>query len=395
MKDRKPLSLIPHFQSGNYSISVYLLVLFVFTYLIREYVVTRYHHLVPSLIKYLIPAGFGFLLTVVLIPLCIRLAFKFKIVNRPEGPKAHLPPIPMLGGLGIFLAFLIVASLYQPWTVQMQAIIIGAAIIAALGTLDDIFKLSSVTRLIGQLAASGIVIASGLKVSFMPDVWWGELGAVLITIVWILGIVNATNFIDGADGLAAGYTVIASIFFFLITLHLGQIGVVLISSLMIGTGLGFLVFNFKPAKIYLGDGGSTFMGFVLACLALYGGWSSWGPIIAIGIPTLILGILIFDMIYITVSRIRNGHVRNVQQWLDYRGRDHFHHRLMNLGLKEEDAVLFIYSTSIILGLSALVIEHARFSFPVVVLMIQATLIFINITILMLTGRQVYPDAPKK
>lgn len=363
--------------------------------MIRQYVITRYHHLVPSLIKYLIPAAFAALLTIFLTPLCMRLAEKYKVVNHPGGSKAHLPPVPMLGGLGIYMAFLIIALMYQPWTPKMQAIIIGATIIAMLGTLDDIFKLSSITRLIGQLGAAGIVMAAGLKVSFMPNTYWGELGAVLITLVWFLGIVNATNFIDGADGLAAGYTVIACMFFFLIALHSEQFGVVLISALIIGSGIGFLVFNFKPARIYLGDGGSTFLGFILASLALYGGWSSWGPIIAIGIPVLILGILIFDMIYITISRIRNGHVHNVQEWLDYRGQDHFHHRLIHLGLKEEDAVLFIYSTSIILGLSALVIEHARVSYPVVVLIIQAMLIFINISILMLAGRQIFPDGPKK
>lgn len=327
--------------------------------------------------------------------MCMKIARRFKIQDKPGSPKAVFGPTPLLGGLGIYLAFLIVLLFHQPWSPQMEAVVVASSIMVIMGTIDDICSLSSITRLLGQLLASGIVIAAGLKVSFMPDTWWGEALAILITLVWILGIVNATNFVDGADGLATGFSVIASIFFFLITFHLHQSGVATIAATLIGCGLAFLIFNFKPAKIYLGDGGSTFLGFLLACIALYGEWSNWGPIIALGIPTLILGVLIFDMIYITISRIKNGHVRTIRQWLDYRGQDHFHHRLINLGFKEEEAVIFIYFTTIILGLSALVIEHAHASYPVVVLILQAGMIFINITILMLIGRQIYPNASSK
>ncbi len=253
-------------------------------------------------------------------------------------------------------------------------------------------SLSSEVRLIAQLGVSLYVAFSGLMVSFMPDHWWGNLLAIAITVSWIIGIINATNFIDGVDGLATGMAVIAAGFFFLITLHLQQYHVALIAAVLLGCGLGFLIFNFKPAKIILGDGGSTFIGFVLACIALYGGWSSWGPIIALGIPILILGVLIFDVIYITISRIKNGQVRTFKEWLDYHGRDHFHHRLMNIGFKEHEAVLFIYMITVVLGLSALVIEHARISYPVVILLIQASLIFLIISILMLVGREIVEES---
>ncbi|VAX37873.1 Undecaprenyl-phosphate alpha-N-acetylglucosaminyl 1-phosphate transferase, partial [hydrothermal vent metagenome] len=243
----------------------------------------------------------------------------------------------------------------------------------------------------GQVAASAIIMSTGLIVSFMPDTWWGQIIAVIITLIWILGIINATNFIDGIDGLATGFTIIAAIFFLIITLHLEQFYVALMAAILVGSCLGFLLFNFKPAKIYLGDGGSTFLGFMLASFALYGEWSFRGPVIALGIPVLILGVLIFDMIYITISRIRNGHVHNFHEWLDYTGKDHFHHRLMNLGFKEEHAVIFIYIIAIILGLSALIVEHARVSYPVVVLMVQAILIFVIISILMLMGRKLSKD----
>jgi len=381
--------------SGYLPFLAYLLPLTGFIYLLKYYIKTRYHHFVPYLYEYFLPALFAFVLVSILIPLCIKIARHFNIQDFSGGIKNHLIPTPLLGGVGIFVAFIIVALFYQPWTLQITAIIIASSIIVVMGTIDDIRPLSSIIRLIGQLLACGIVMSVGVKVSFLPHTWWGESLSDLITIIWILGIVNATNFADGADGLAAGFAVIASIFFFLISLHLDQFSILLVSSILIGAGLGFLLFNFKPAKIYLGDGGSTFLGFMLACLSLYGGWSKWNPMIAVGIPIMILSVLIFDMIYITISRIKNGHVHNFKEWLDYRGHDHYHHRLMHLGFKEDEAVVFIYSTSIVMGLSALVIEHARTSFPVVVLFIQATMIFINIAILMLIGRQRYPDEPKK
>ncbi len=384
---RSPRSLFLHdASSGRLPVLIYILLFMAFLGTLNYYIVTRYSALIPSLIKCLMPALFAFFLTMVLVPLCMKAARKFHVKDGQ---------VPLLGGIGIFVAFLTVASFHQPWTLQMKAIVAASTIMMVMGTIDDIKPLSSVFRLTGQVLACAIVIAGGLKVSFMPATWWGEVLASLITITWILGIVNATNFVDGVDGLAAGFTVIASIFFFLITFHLHQFSVSLIAAILIGCGLGFLIFNFKPAKIYLGDGGSTFMGFLLACLALYGGWSSWGPITALGIPVLILSVLIFDMIYITISRIKNGHVRNFREWLDYRGTDHFHHRLINLGFKEEEAVIFIYFTATILGLSALVIEHSHKSYPVVLLLIQAAMIFLNITILMLIGRKIFPNAAKK
>jgi UDP-GlcNAc:undecaprenyl-phosphate GlcNAc-1-phosphate transferase len=378
---------------GYLSIFVYLLPLLVFVFILRYYIQTRYNHFIFSLNEYFVPAFFSFLLVLILIPICMKTARKLGIQDA-KSEKNKFSPVPLLGGVGVFIAFLIVMSFYEPWTSQMKAIVIASSIIVIVGTIDDIKSLASIVRLFAQILAGSIVIMAGLKVSFFPHTWWGEILAVITTMTWILGIVNATNFADGADGLATGFTVISSFFFFLIALHLDAFDIALISSIVIGAGLGFLIFNFKPAKVYLGDGGSTFLGFLLACLSLYGGWSKWNGFIAVGIPVLILSVLIFDMIYITVSRIKNGHVHNFKQWLDYRGQDHFHHRLMHLGFKEEAAVVFIYATSIIMGLSALVIAHAKVSFPVTVLAIQAVMIFINIVILMLIGRRRFPNAKR-
>jgi UDP-GlcNAc:undecaprenyl-phosphate GlcNAc-1-phosphate transferase len=373
--------------TGRLHAVIYFIPGIIFIFLMRHYITTRYEHFISPLTQLLKPALFAFLIMLPVTPLVMKAARRFNILEEPRFPKQSKIPIPFLGGLAVFLAYVIVLYFYRPWTAEVKAILLGGGMLFVLGTLDDIRPCSSVLRIMVQLLASAVVIASGLTITFMPHTWWGHIIGVGLTVVWIVGITNATNFIDGVDGLASGFAAIAAGFFFLITVHLGQYDVALLASVIIGCGLGFLVFNVKPAKILLGDGGSTFLGFNLACIALYGGWSDWGIIIALGIPVLILGVLIFDMIYSTVSRIKNGSVRTFRQWLDYHGRDHFHHRLMNLGFKEEQAVIFIYLTSIILGLSALIIEHARVSFPVVVQLIQAALIFIVIILLMRVGRQ--------
>jgi UDP-GlcNAc:undecaprenyl-phosphate/decaprenyl-phosphate GlcNAc-1-phosphate transferase len=384
LKNTYKKNLLAGIFSGRYPLLIYIIPFLVFVLVLRYYIQTRYGEYLPTLFEYLVPALLAFFVAIAFVPCSMKIAHIFNVVDKSSHRKG---PIPLLGGVGIFAAFITIALLYQPWTSQMKAIILASTIIMVIGTIDDIRPLSSILRLFGQLLAAAIVIAAGIKVSFYPHNWWGESLAILTTVIWILGIVNATNFVDGVDGLATGFTVIAAGFFFLIAIHLHEMGVVIIASILIGSSLGFLLFNFNPAKIYLGDGGSTFLGFLLACLALYGGWSSWNFVIASGIPILILSVLIFDMVYITISRIKNGQVHNIKEWLDYRGDDHFHHRLIHLGFQERTAVIFIYLTSIIMGLSALIVEQAKFSFPVVVSLIQASLIFINITILMLMGRK--------
>ena len=169
-------------------------------------------------------------------------------------------------------------------------------------------------------------------------------------------------------------------------MYLWQNDVARLAIILSGCCLGFLFYNFKPAKIYLGDGGSTFLGFVLACIALYGGWSENGFIVALGIPTTILGVLIFDMIYITIFRIRRGQVRTFQEWLDYTGKDHFHHRLLSMGFGERAAVVFIYLVCLILGLNVLVLEKLRNPMAVLIVGVHSLLVFVVIFLLMRAGR---------
>jgi UDP-GlcNAc:undecaprenyl-phosphate GlcNAc-1-phosphate transferase len=347
--------------------------------------IEAYSHLWGTMIKFIGPFFFSAFAVVILTPLMIVVARRFNILDVPNERKIHTHPIPRLGGLAILLGFWIVALMNLPWTKEFTAILAGGTIIAVLGIVDDVRSLSSRIRLVGQLVASGIVIWAGLVVSFMPKTWWGQLIAIIITVIWILGIMNALNFADGLDGLASGITFIAAAFFFLIAIYLRQPSVAFGAALLAGSCLGFLFWNFKPAKIYLGDGGSTFLGFILACLALHGGWSDDGVIVALGIPTIILGVLVFDMIYITIARIKNGSVRTFQQWLDFTAKDHFHHRLMSLGFSEVMAVVFIYLVCLILGINVLVLEKIHNPLGVSILFIHALLVFVVIFMLMRVG----------
>jgi UDP-GlcNAc:undecaprenyl-phosphate GlcNAc-1-phosphate transferase len=169
------------------------------------------------------------------------------------------------------------------------------------------------------------------------------------------------------------------------------------SAALMGACAGFLRSNWHPAKVFLGDAGSTFIGFMLAALAVFGGWASEAthhPVVTVGTPILILGVPIFDMIYITLARIRRGDVKSIKQWFDYVGRDHFHHRLLYLGLGVKQAVYFICTVSMILGLSAWSIHYTRSRFVTLCLLSQSILIFLIIVFLMLRGRELTEDHPR-
>ncbi len=349
--------------------------------------IASYGHLWGMMTVFLKPFGAAVLAVCCLTPLMIGVSYKFGILDHPDKRKVHHKPVPRLGGLGIIIGFWVVSLFQMPLTREFWAILTGGTIVGLMGVADDIRPLSSRIRLVGQLVASVIVLSSGLVVSFMPKVWWGQLIAAVITIVWILGIVNAVNFADGLDGLASGMVGISTVFFFLMAIYLRQMEVAMVAAILMGCCLGFLLFNFKPAKIYLGDGGSTFLGFVLACIALYGGWSNDGFIVAMGVPTIILGVLIFDMIYISIARIKNGAVRSFQQWLDFTGRDHFHHRLLSIGFSEVGAVCFIYLIHIVLGLNVLVLEKLKNPLAIFIMAVQSVFVFTIILLLMRVGRE--------
>ncbi len=337
--------------------------------------------------RWLFLLGFSFLIAFFSTKLIRNIATNLKIFDVPNERKIHKKPVPLLGGLAIYVSFVITIFLNFSFSIELKGVIIGGTIILLMGLIDDIKHLAAKWKLLGQIVASCTLILCGVKLSFLPSTWWGIGGEALLTIIWIVGITNAVNFFDGMDGLATGLIAIGSLSFFVVALITGQQYLGFLTIALAGSCLGFLKFNFRPASIFLGDAGSTFLGFTLAGIAIMGGWAEKNPKVALSLPILVLSVFIFDMIYITIARVFKGVVRSFKEWIEYTGKDHLHHRLVTLGFNETQTVLLIYLIAACLGIGGINLratEGMRIYFE----FLQALFIFIIIVVLMISGRRV-------
>lgn len=332
----------------------------------------------------------SFSLSFCLTPLASRIANRFEIIDKPDSRKIHLEKTPLLGGVAVFIAFLISIMVNGIYSLELRAILIGSAMLFVIGLADDIREVPAWVRLLVQIGSTVVVISCGIVLRVIPENmgFFSIAGNIFLTVLWITGITNAMNFFDGMDGLAAGLSAIISFFLGVVAFQTGQPFLGWVAVAMMGSCLGFLPYNFRlkgKAFIFLGDAGSTVVGFILACVAVYGDWAEGSPVVALSSPLLIFWILIFDMVHITMDRILTGKVKNFRQWIDYVGQDHLHHRLAAVLGGKKKSVLFIYMMSLCLGTSAVVLRNAR---PVdaVLLIIQAIVLVILITILERRGR---------
>ncbi|MCD6308256.1 MAG: undecaprenyl/decaprenyl-phosphate alpha-N-acetylglucosaminyl 1-phosphate transferase, partial [Candidatus Latescibacteria bacterium] len=287
-----------------------------------------------------------------------RLASLLHVVDIPNERKMHKDATPLMGGLAIYIAFGtgVVSTLW--YSLELKGVVYAATIIFVLGLLDDIFGLSSVIRLVVQLAAVFVLFYHGIEIDFIPDNTQYHIFEKIVTAIWILGITNAVNFLDGLDGLCVGFGAIASLIFGIIAFLTKQYFLMFLAFSLAGSCFGFLPWNFrskKPAKIFLGDAGSLFIGFTLASFAVMGEWAE-NDVTALTVPILILFLPIYDTVMTTFFRIREGKVKTVRQWLDYVGKDHFHHRLFAMGIGAKNAVWILYLVTILLGFSAIMIR---------------------------------------
>ncbi|MBI2877242.1 MAG: undecaprenyl/decaprenyl-phosphate alpha-N-acetylglucosaminyl 1-phosphate transferase [Candidatus Tectomicrobia bacterium] len=328
-------------------------------------------------------------------PLVRGIAWRLRILDFPNPRKVHASPTPLLGGLGIYLGFagsVLVSHGITSLPLEAHVLFLGGSLLLGIGVIDDAQGLPAGLKLAFQLLACLLLIAGDITLTFMPNTWWGYLIEWLLTIVWVLGITNAMNFFDGMDGLATGLGAIGALFVSLLAFQTSQSALTVLCLALLGSCLGFLPYNYRlrrPASIFLGDAGSTFIGFMLAGLMVLGGWGDKDPIRAFLIPVLILGVLIFDMVYITLSRVVSGKVSSFKEWIEYTGKDHLHHRLEALGLSKRQAVILIYSLSIALGLGALVVMNQSTT-DALLLLLQAAVLFNLISILMVTrGNRLY------
>jgi UDP-GlcNAc:undecaprenyl-phosphate GlcNAc-1-phosphate transferase len=346
-------------------------------------------HFVFEGLRWLYILLFAFLGAGALTPVMVHLGHQWGLVDQPSDRKIHVHPTPRLGGVAVYLGFLgsvLLNSILPDW---MIAILAAGSLLLIVGVVDDVWELPASSKLVAQLVAAGIVVATGKVLTLFPSGPIGDVANVLLTLLWIVGITNAFNFFDGMDGLATGLAILIAGFMAAVAFETNQPGLGWLAIAIIGAGVGFLPYNFrgrKPAVIFLGDGGATFLGFTLACLAVKGNWADHNPIVSFSNPLLIFGVLIYDMIHITVERVATGKVRSIKEWLDYVGKDHLHHRLERALGSRQASVAMIFLMTICLGLAALALRDAGTA-EALLLLVQACLIVVMITILEWSGRQ--------
>lgn len=293
----------------------------------------------------------AFILVLGATPIIRRIANRLGIVDQPDARRLHLMPVPLLGGIAIYAGFIVALLVFgEGWVVsQAIGILVGATIVSFLGIWDDRWGLRPLLKLLGQAVAASILIISGIQVSFLPH----PALNVAITFLWILGITNALNLLDNMDGLSGGVGAVAAAFFLLLAAWNGQYLVASLAAALMGVCVGFLVYNFNPASIFMGDAGSMFLGFILAVVGIKLRFPGRPNIITWMIPVVVLGLPIFDTTLVVFSRLRRG-----INPLTNPGQDHVSHRLVSLGLSQRQAVILLYGVCSALGLVGLLIMHS-------------------------------------
>lgn len=284
-------------------------------------------------------------------PLAKRIAVRVGVVDKPNARKIHTSPMPLLGGLAIYGAFLIALVLFADrfYIPQLIGIIVGATWVSFLGIWDDRVGMGAGVKLTGQVLAAFILILTGVTADVFHQPWLD----IPLTVFWVVGITNAMNLLDNMDGLSGGIAACAAAFFLLVASLNGQYLVGSLAAALLGASVGFLIYNFNPASIFMGDTGSLFLGFMLAAVGLKLRFTGHPDIVTWLTPVLILGLPIFDTTLVFVSRLRRG-----LNPLTHGGTDHISHRLQARGFTARETVLSLYLVSVILGVLAMFIGQA-------------------------------------
>jgi UDP-GlcNAc:undecaprenyl-phosphate GlcNAc-1-phosphate transferase len=287
------------------------------------------------------------LLSIALTALARVVSPRIGLVAAPRQDRWHSKPTPLLGGVAIYLAFVAGFCFFGPRTTGVYAILAGGTLLVITGLVDDILHIKPYTKLVFQLIAASILVYFGLHLPFVEY----QLVNDVLTIFWLVGITNALNLLDNMDGLAGGISAIACVFLAVTFLLNGQIQEAVLPAMLGAAALGFLVFNFSPASIFMGDSGSMFLGFLLSGTALLSDTGRLRNLTSVLLtPVLILMIPIFDTCIVTITRKLSG--RPISQG----GRDHASHRLVALGVPERRAVLLLYSFAAASGALALMVR---------------------------------------
>ncbi len=325
----------------------------------------------------------AFLFSFAAVPLVRVLAFKIKAVDVPrDNRRMHTKPIPRMGGLAIYLGFL-VAFMCFAGTVDEKTvgIVIGASLLVVLGILDDRKPIPAIIKLVVQLIAAIIPVAMGLRIDFISRFNFFAEGtnhvlgtlAIPVTIIWIIGLTNALNLIDGLDGLAGGITTISAFSLMFISFVFGRVECTIAMAAIAGATLGFLPYNLNPAKIFMGDTGALFLGYMLATLSVDGFFKGYTAVTFI-IPLVVMGLPLFDTSFAILRRIIK------REPIMQPDRSHLHHRLIDAGFSQRQAVAILCTVSGLLSLSAIVLITAGW---------KRTLLMVAVSLLYLVGCIIY------
>jgi len=308
-----------------------------------------------TLLNLIIALAITFISTLLLVIPIKKFALKYGFSDHPSTRKIHKKVMPTLGGLAMFIGTALGLLYLRPEVEHMTAIAIGAIVITLVGIIDDKFQITPLAKLTGQLIATAIVMSGGVIVEritlpFIGLIEFNQGFAILITVLWIVGITNSINLIDGLDGLASGVTTIGLISILVMAVIDANTSVIILSSILIASNLGFLVHNFYPAKIYMGDTGSMFLGYSIAVISTLGLFKSV-TLFSFIIPIIILAIPIFDTIF---SIVRRALARENVFIAD---KKHIHYRLLEAGFSHRSTVLLIYGFAAIFGLIAILFSQ--------------------------------------
>lgn len=323
----------------------------------------------------------SFVFTFATTPLVRRVAFKIGAVDVPKDKRRmHKKPTPLLGGLAIVFGFIVATLCFGQMSRALAGTLLGAAIIVVMGIIDDCRVLDAKLKFVIQIVAALVVIYVGnIKIDvftnpniFSNNPYWvlPQWLSVVITVVWIVFITNAVNFIDGLDGLAAGVSAIMSVSLVFIAMRVGEYSIAILGIAIMGSCFGFLPFNFNPAKIFMGDTGSTFLGFMLSTLSIQGMFKSYA-VISFAVPLLVLGLPLFDASFAMIRRMATGKSPMVAD------RGHLHHRLIDMGFSQKQTVFILYAISGVLGITAVLLAENG--------ALRAMILLICVLILLLIG----------
>ena len=318
---------------------------------------------------FIIALGVTYLVT----PSVKRLAVRWGAVDKPDARKVHKGIIPRLGGLAIYAGFIasVLASVHLTW--ELVGILAGGTAILLLGIIDDIYQLPAKVKLLGQIAAAAVLLLFDIQIDWLTNPLGGmiylDMWAIPFTLLWVVSLTNMLNLIDGLDGLAAGVSIIAAVTIFLMAMDQQLWLVAVMTAALAGSALGFLHFNFSPAKIFMGDTGSMFLGYMLAAVSVAGTVKS-AATIALIVPMVALGLPIMDTACAIIRRLNNG------QPIFKPDRGHLHHRLLDMGLTQKQVVLILYLVSILLGISAIVMTEVKLGHAAIIVVGLLTAAFI-------------------